>query len=303
MKPENELCLFSVSPIDHDSKTTAPSTDDNCWGSDPTKEDICNLQLSGYPDREFPPKPVRIFSIFLTSITRTQFQDLITTGYVPYGSYVRNYAPSLPQSESQTSLQSASQLAAKNRNSTILNVSDPRYSATYGNSYLRSPPKQSQFSVFPPTEYQASQVPGHSVSLITSPASTSTANSVVSCPRSSLNTPPVLGVDANQLPSVPRFLQDGHNSGSVMGIVPGMGLGSPQLHHRQPASNDLYAFVCKPGTISYTNTSKNVISGVTSMPNTSVDTSIISTQTESSTSPVNYILDSNPSSSETGTHV
>ena len=31
-----------------------------------------------------------------------------------------------------------------NRHSTILNVSDPRYSATYGNPYLRSPPKVSQ---------------------------------------------------------------------------------------------------------------------------------------------------------------
>ena len=30
-----------------------------------------------------------------------------------------------------------------NRHSTILNVSDPRYSATYGNPYLRSPPKVS----------------------------------------------------------------------------------------------------------------------------------------------------------------
>ena len=51
---------------------------------------------------------------------------------------------SLPQSDSQTSLHSASQLATAanvnlgpNRHSTVLNVTDPRFSATYGNPYLR----------------------------------------------------------------------------------------------------------------------------------------------------------------------
>ena len=60
------------------------------------------------------------------------FQDVINNGYVPYGSYVRDYNPPFSNSDSQTSLQSATQLSV-NKQSSSLNVSDPRYSATYGN--------------------------------------------------------------------------------------------------------------------------------------------------------------------------
>merc|ERR1711892_1369028 len=132
--------------------------------------------MRGYPDHEFP-KP-----------------DLISTGYVPYGTYARDYNPLFPHSDSQSSFHSASQLAPNNRHSTILNVTDPRYSATYGNPYLRSSPKHSQYSTFSPTEssstvYLTSNGNGHSVSLIPSPASTNTVNSVVSFPRSTLDTP------------------------------------------------------------------------------------------------------------------
>ena len=72
-------------------------------------------------------------------------QDLISTEYsVAYSNYEPTNS-SLPPSDSQTSLHSASQLATAanvnlgpNRHSTVLNVTDPRFSATYGNPYLRS---------------------------------------------------------------------------------------------------------------------------------------------------------------------
>lgn len=306
-KPYKQNNLNSISPPGMDSKTTVPSTDDDCWENNDTQEDLYNHRLSGYPDHEFPPKP-----------------DLISNGYVPYGTYVRDYNPPFPPSDSQTSLHSASQLAPNHRHSTILNVSDPRYSATYGNPYLRSPPKHSQYSTFSPTEssstvYPASNGNGHSVSLIPSPASTNTVNSVVSFPRSTLDTPPLTSMprslantpplhtvpEGNHMSNVPRSLHNGHNGGSIMGIGPGTS--SPQLHHRHPVSNDLYAVVSKPGVVSFRNNLNPISSASVSMPNPNLDQSMISTLAESisgqTTSPVNYILDSNPSNNDTGTHV
>ncbi len=49
-------------------------------------------------------------------------QDVVSSGYVPYGTYVRDYNPPLQQP-----------IYA----STQLNVADPRFSATYGNPYLK----------------------------------------------------------------------------------------------------------------------------------------------------------------------
>merc|ERR1719460_3017209 len=87
------------------------------------------------------------------------------------------------------------------RHSTILNVSDPRYSATYGNPSLRSPPKTSHYSTFSPTDPPASAL---------SPAST--VNSSLSYSRAAVTPPLAAGR-------------------SVLGISPH----SPSLHQRHPA--------------------------------------------------------------------
>jgi len=309
-KPYKQNNLNSISPPGLASKTTVPAMEDDCWEQGDNTEDIYAHRLHGYSDQEFPPKP-----------------DLISSGYVPYGTYVRDYNPPFPPSDSQTSLHSASQLAPNNRHSTILNVTDPRYSATYGNPYLRSPPKHSQYSTFSPTEssstvYPSSNCNGHTVSLIPSPASTNTVNSVVSYPRSNLDTPPCSALprslantpplhtvpEASHVSTVPRSLHNGHNGGggSIMGIGPGSS--SPQLLHRQqPVSTDLYAVVSKPGVVSFRNNLNPISCASVSMPNPNLDQSMISTLAESIggqvTSPVNYILDTNPSNTDTGTHV
>merc|ERR1719309_577321 len=96
---------------------------------------------------------------------------------------------------------------------------------------------------------------------------------MVSNPRSSLNNLSVNGGEANNIPSVPFIAHNEHNSGSVVGIVPGACSGSPQQHHRYPTSNDLYAVVSKPEAISLTNNLKPVIVGVTSTPDLNLDTS------------------------------
>jgi hypothetical protein len=54
-------------------------------------------------------------------------QDVIDTGYVPYGAYVRDFNPPFPGPDSSGYVTHKS----------LLNVSDPRYSAAYGNPYLR----------------------------------------------------------------------------------------------------------------------------------------------------------------------
>ena len=92
-----------------------------------------------------------IYLFWCTTCWHQQFssQDLISTEYsVAYSNYEPTNS-SLPPSDSQTSLHSASQLATAanvnlgpNRHSTVLNVTDPRFSATYGNPYLRSDMQQ-----------------------------------------------------------------------------------------------------------------------------------------------------------------
>ena len=54
---------------------------------------------------------------------------MVNNGYVPYGTYVRDFNPPYTTPEAQA------QAIYAQRNS--LNVSDPRFSATYGNPYLR----------------------------------------------------------------------------------------------------------------------------------------------------------------------
>jgi len=192
------------------------------WDEGEDNTGLYSHRLSHYAP-EFPPKP-----------------DLISTGYVPYGSYVRDYPPGpgqhqFPPSDSQTSLHSASQLAqshsTSNRHSTILNVSDPRYSATYGNPYLRSPPKTSHYSTFSPTDPPASAL---------SPAST--VNSSLSYSRAAVTPPLAAG-------------------GSVLGISPH----SPSLHQRHPASGDLYAVVSRPPPSSLT--FRNTLTSNLALPN------------------------------------
>ena len=197
-------------------------------------------------------------------------QDLISTEYAAYGTYDcgggggGGGGGSLPQSDSQTSLHSASQLPPTNRHSTILNVSDPRYSATYGNPYLRSPPKLSTYNTYS-TFSPSDSTSYHPVSYIASPASTNTVHSMVSVARSSVEPP---------LPPPPPGL---HPGGSIMGILPSSS--SPSTHHRHPVTNDLYAVVSRPG-VSFRNINSVASSG----------------------SPVSYILDTGPAS-QAGTHV
>ena len=103
---------------------------------------------------------------------------------------------------------------------------------------------------------------------------------------------------------MPFIANNEHNSGSIVGIALGACSESPQQHHRYPTSNDLYAVVSKPGAISLTNNLKPVSVGVTANSNSNPDTSRRkSTLKESNGSPVNYILDSNPSICNSGTHV
>ena len=51
------------------SKTTVPSTDDDCWENNDTQEELYNHRLSGYPDHEFPPKPVSLFQDLISLLT------------------------------------------------------------------------------------------------------------------------------------------------------------------------------------------------------------------------------------------
>jgi len=223
MKPNN---LDSLSQPDSELKvegqtgSSLSNGEVESWEGSETQDALYRQGLiQDYSDPDFPPKP-----------------DVISTGYVPYGSYVRDYNPPFPNSDSQSSLQSASHLASSsnvnNRQSALLNVSDPRYSATYGNPYLRSgPPKHSQYSSFSPAGspnvvYVPNSLTGHPISYVPSVASTTTVNSVLSNPDSGLGSPPVLP------------------GGSIMGIRPI----SPPTHHR--VSNDLYAVVSKPGSSS-----------------------------------------------------
>ena len=175
-----------------------------------------------------------------------------------------------------------------NRHSTVLNVSDPRYSATYGNPYLRSPPKHSQYatySTFSPSDTY------HPVSYIASPASTNTVHSMVSVARSSAEPPP------------PPFPQNGHTvGGSIMGISNG----SPQTHHRHPVTNDVYAVVSKPNGVMFRNgvNSVNTSIPLSSVPNYNTDPGNSGATSSIQTSPVTYIMDTNTNTaSHTGTHV
>ena len=186
----------------------------------------------------------------------------------------------------------------------MLTVSDPRYSATYGNPYLRSPPKHSglagpvnytagysTYSTFSPSDCPAF----NPVSYIASPASTATVHSLVSNTRSSVEPPPP--------PQYPSHL-NGHaptSGGSVMGI--GLSTGSPGAsHHRHPVSNDLYAVVTKapihqePGVV-FRNTSR--MGEVPAMSGSPVP----SFSSMKDTSPVTYIMDNTGPGSHTGTHV
>ena len=68
---------------------------------------------------------------------------MISTGYFPYAQYVRDYNPPPPpplvpgQESPMYSTISNTTNTMPNRQSSLLNVTDPRYSATYGNPLLR----------------------------------------------------------------------------------------------------------------------------------------------------------------------
>ena len=84
-------------------------------GSGDLMTSVCN-------DSEFPPKP-----------------DVISTGYISYGHYVRDYnPPSGPETYRNKIYESnGNQNLPTPAQPSVLNVSDPRFSATYGNPYLK----------------------------------------------------------------------------------------------------------------------------------------------------------------------
>ena len=66
-------------------------------------------------------------------------QDVISTGYVPYGAYVRDYVPpSLAPGGGDAGGQGDAPIyGTMGNNNPALNVADPRFSATYGNAFLK----------------------------------------------------------------------------------------------------------------------------------------------------------------------
>ena len=99
---------------------------------------ISNAGSSDLLDPEIPPKP-----------------DVIDTGYVPYGNTLRDYNPPLgPQHESPYGGIANPAMARG-----VLNVSDPRFSATYGNPYLRQGTNRLvPVTMAPPSSYSSSTV-------------------------------------------------------------------------------------------------------------------------------------------------
>ena len=68
------------------------------------------------------------------------FQDVISTGYFPYAQYVRDYNPPTHMvggQESPVYSTIPKHPSQQQRQSSMLNVTDPRFSATYGNPLLR----------------------------------------------------------------------------------------------------------------------------------------------------------------------
>ena len=88
---------------------------------------------------EFPPKP-----------------DVIDTGYVPYSNNLRDYAP--PNALGGGGVGGGGTLGRGDIVSR-LNVTDPRFSATYGNPYLRSQRPQSQALLLNNSSYSSSSPP------------------------------------------------------------------------------------------------------------------------------------------------
>ena len=93
---------------------------------------LCNSADVTIPsDPDFPPKP-----------------DVISTGYISYGHYVRDYNPPFGSGGPAAAVSnngvngtygnSAGRGGVLSpQQSSVLNVSDPRFSATYGNPYLK----------------------------------------------------------------------------------------------------------------------------------------------------------------------
>lgn len=85
------------------------------------RDQLCSNTPSDLVDPDIPPKP-----------------DVISTGYVPYGTSLRDYNPPIGLAPGQESpLYLGGPGLNQSRQSSVLNVSDPRFSATYGNPYLR----------------------------------------------------------------------------------------------------------------------------------------------------------------------
>lgn len=156
LKPELETPSFSN---DADSAWEGSDNQDGIIYGRSGTLGVSSSQLLREMDPDFPPKP-----------------DVVSNGYVPYGNYVREFNPPFNRQGSPPIYGSTSivppvspmlprddpmggnggpnphHLATlPNNHRSSLNVADPRYSATYGNPYLRLSGQTCQYSTFFPT--------------------------------------------------------------------------------------------------------------------------------------------------------
>ncbi|CAB4066424.1 unnamed protein product [Lepeophtheirus salmonis] len=119
----------------------SPEADSACWDASDSQDGLYRIRSENgeslttqmYRDGtelepEFPPKP-----------------DVISTGYIRYGNYVRDFEP--PQLRRDS-------LYSSGTSQSVLNISDPRFPATYSNTFHRQIPSgikgPSQYSTFYP---------------------------------------------------------------------------------------------------------------------------------------------------------
>ncbi len=140
---------------------------DSAWeGSDDNNQDCGGfIRANGHPpltqvmlkesEPDFPPKPVSSRRDGSGRVARKKkslwFQDVITTGYVPYGTYVRDFSPPCNgggggggdgSGRNSPMYNSGGVSPPPPPQSSLLNVSDPRFSATYGNPFLKQVKKE-----------------------------------------------------------------------------------------------------------------------------------------------------------------
>ena len=121
MSQDNDSAVWGSSDVDHDGGFNSGTL---CRSSTIGGENQAINQLCGSgdlipPNSEFQPQP-----------------DVINGGYVSYG-HVMDYNPPSGIANRNTIYEYTASPNMMSSPGTVLNVSDPRYSATYGNPYLK----------------------------------------------------------------------------------------------------------------------------------------------------------------------